>query len=121
MNSKQLVSSFCAKWRKKYGVSYYPNWARDVKTINMMLEGEGSWESLERVFEIYLTKIEDEFLEKQGFPISLLPSSMPRIAAIMLKEKKEADIEKKSTEHPDFADVVEIRKKLAVNGEGELE
>lgn len=116
MNSKQLVSSFCAKWRKKYGVSYYPNWARDVKMMNMMLENSGGWEEIEAAIDIYLTRLDDQFLEDAGFPISLIPSSMPRIAVIMAKDKKAAEVAKKSTEHPDLADVLNIRKKLA-NGD----
>lgn len=121
MNARQLVQSFCAKWRKKYDLTYYPNWGKDGKMFQGMLEGGQPWEEIEAALEVYLNKLDDAFLEQAGFPIALLPSSMPRIAVVMMKEKQAAKAAEVSKEHPDLANVLEIRKKLASNGSEDIE
>lgn len=117
MTPQQLLVSFCTKWKAKYEVSYFPNWAVDTNYVKFLVKGGLGWEELEEIFTAYLAIDDDDFINKAGHSLRLIGHCMPKIAAMRKKLKAVKAQDDKSKEHPDLAEVLNIRKKLVANGD----
>lgn len=110
MNStKDLLMYFVTEWEHKHKASYPIAWGRDMAII-ARLRKVYSTITLTQYIGFYLSEFQSDFVAKQGYPLTLLSTSLPAIIAQLSKHKSTLA----SSDHPDYHKIQEARKKLSI-------